>query len=123
ESLAETLHYAAVHLAVYQQRINNVAAIVDRNITLDLNLPGIAVDLRNNNMCAERECEIGRLPEIGSDHTRLGIWRQFHGAIRRTGDLCERDALAGLVVHALAARQGDIIRLEQHFAKFLELDL
>ena len=64
--------------------------VVHRDVALDLDLPGFAVHLRDDDMGAEREGEIRRLPEVRRHHAGFGVGRQLHGAVGRAGDLGER---------------------------------
>ena len=121
ERLAEALHDAAVHLAIDQQRIDDDAAIVHGDVALDLDLAGIAIDFRHDDVGAEGEGEVGRLPEVRRHQARLGIGRQLHGAIGRAGDFGQRHRLAGLVADAHAAGESDVVRFEQHLAELLDL--
>ena len=87
QRLADALRDAAVHLAVDDQRIHNVAAIVHRDVALDLDVAGVAIDFGDHDVRAEREREVRRLPEMGRDQAGLGVGRQLHGAIGGAGDL------------------------------------
>ena len=90
ERLAQALHDAAVHLAIHEHRVDDVADIVHRHVAFDVHLPGVAIHFRHHDVRAEREREVRRLPEVRRHHARLGLGRQFHGAIGGAGDLRQR---------------------------------
>ena len=71
QRLAKSLGHTAVYLPVDQQRIDHIAAIVHRDVPADLDLPGLAVNITHNDVCAERESKIRWLPEAGREQPRL----------------------------------------------------
>ena len=110
-------------LAIHKQRINDIAAVVHRNIALDFHLACVTVDFRNHDVRSKGERKVGRLPEVCCHETGLGVGRKLHGAVGRGGDLRELDGFTRLVADALAAGASDIVGLQQHLAELLDLGL
>src|SRR5260221_159214 len=63
ERLADALRQAAVHLALDDHRIDDLAEVVHRDKRGDLGFAGVAVDLHLADVGAGREGEIGRVVE------------------------------------------------------------
>ena len=59
------------------QRIDDLAAIVHRDVALDLDIAGFAIDFGDDEVRAEREGEVGRLPEIRRHHAGLVLGGSF----------------------------------------------
>src|SRR2546426_438546 len=66
--LAQPLGNAALDLSVHQQRIDDVAAVVDGNVLVDLYFTGFRVHFTRANVTAEGEGEVGRLEEVSDGH-------------------------------------------------------
>ena len=58
ERLRDALHDAAVDLALDDERVDLVAAVVDRDVAQQLDAPGLLVDLDDRDVHAEREREV-----------------------------------------------------------------
>ena len=56
-----------MYLAIHQHRIEDLAAIVDGDVAADSDGAGLAIDFGNYDVGAERENEVGRLPEVCRD--------------------------------------------------------
>src|ERR1044072_3086930 len=56
--LADRLHNAAVHLTVYEQRVDNFAAIIDRDVLHDFRIASVLIDLDNADVRTKREGEV-----------------------------------------------------------------
>ncbi len=54
ESLADALRYAAVHLTVQQQRVENCPKIIDDAVTRYVDLAGLAIDLKFTDVTSVR---------------------------------------------------------------------
>src|SRR6185437_1280737 len=85
--LADGLDDATVDLAIDEQRIDDVAAIVDGDVLLEFDVTRIAIDFDNANVRAEWKCEIGGLEEGGGFETRLDAGR------KRLGNVCSTDKI------------------------------
>src|SRR5689334_15962657 len=103
KGLAEALRDASMHLAVHDHGIDDVTDIVHGHVAFDVHLAGVGVDLRHHDVGTEGEREVWRLPEVRGHHTGFGLRRQLHGAVRRTGDLRQRDRLTRFVAGTGAA--------------------
>ena len=121
QCLAEPLRHAAVHLAVHDERIQDVAAIVHRNVAPNFDLPRFAINVSDHDVRAKRECKVRRLPEARGHQPGLRIRRQFQCAIGSASDFLERFGLAAFIVDDLSADQGNVFGFEQHGAEFFDL--
>ena len=82
-----------MNLAVHQQRIDYLAAIIDRDVAHNLCLARFLVDLNDADMRAEREGKILRFEEVGRRQAGLGVRRDLFGDVCR-----QRNALRARVV-------------------------
>ena len=82
QRLRDRLRDAAVHLALDDHRVDDVAAVVDRGVALDRDLAGLAVDLDLGDVRAEREREVRRVEERRRLEVRLHALGQ---RVRRPG--------------------------------------
>src|SRR5437764_4455869 len=82
ESLSECLDYAALHLPINEHRVDDLAAIVNRDIALEFYLACLTVNLDDTDMCAERKGEILRLEEVCGGKSRLHVGRQVFSQMR-----------------------------------------
>src|SRR5437773_2581169 len=83
QGLSNTLHETPMNLALDQQRVDDVAAIIDRHILHDLRLTRFCIDLHDTDVRAERECEVRRLEVTRRIQAWLDAWRQFHSVVSR----------------------------------------
>ena len=65
ERLPDAGRDAAVHLALGDQRVHDVARVVDRDEAAELDLAGLGVDLDGGDVGAEREGRRVRLEDLG----------------------------------------------------------
>ena len=81
--LAEALRDAAVHLALDDHRVDDVAEVVDRGEALDRRLAGLRVDLDFADVAARRVGEVGRVVERVLVQARLQLVERDSCAARR----------------------------------------
>ena len=84
-----------MHLPGHDHRVDDVAAVVDRDVAGDLDLAGVAIHLDLAAVGAERERAVRRVEEHGlvePGGDALGHVERLPGAER---DLLDRDALVG----------------------------
>src|SRR6266550_719448 len=79
-----------MQLAVNQEWVNHFAAVINRNVTEKLYVPGFAIYLDRDNMCAKRKRKILRLEKASGGKTRLCIRGKLFCKVR-----CERNILNG----------------------------
>ena len=88
--LADALRQAAVDLSFDDQRVDQIAGIVDGDQLQQLRLAGLAIDLEHRDVAAERIGVVRRLEERFVAEARLDARRQRHGHIGVAGDRRER---------------------------------
>src|SRR5690242_15977121 len=81
QSLAQALGDAALHLAIHQQGVDDVAAVVHGHVFLDLRFASFGVHLDRAHVRAEGEGEIGGLEEVSGFHARLETRRNAAGGV------------------------------------------
>ncbi len=94
ERVADTEFNAAVYLPVQDQGIQDRAAVVDDDITLDLYQHRLRIHFHNHCHCAEASCSVGRA-EV-SRRFEAGLSSRFDCAAHRVGlhgQFCQRDGL------------------------------
>src|SRR6185312_16908394 len=94
KSLAQRLHNAAVHLSMHQQRIDLLATIVYRDVTLEVDLAGFRIDLYYGDVGSEREGEILWFKEGCGRKARLHVWRDVLGQMGGKGHFLNGDCFA-----------------------------
>src|SRR5207245_303523 len=77
QCLTDRLHDAAMELSVDQQWVDHFSAVVDSDITEELCLAGVLINLNDTNVCAERESKVLWLEEVSCRQARLGVRRKF----------------------------------------------
>src|SRR5262245_29733943 len=111
QGLTDTLGNAAVHHAVDDHRVDDVADVVHRQIAEDLHVPGLALHLDDAGVGAEREAEVRRIVErrlLEPGLEPLGIVVRH---VRGQRDGAERYRLARRALDAeLAPRVLDVAR-------------
>ncbi len=85
----EAHRQAAVDLPVHDHRVDDVAAVVDRDEAPDLDLPGALVDVDDADVAAEREGQVGRVVVV--DRLEAGLHPLGMIGVGREGEL--RDGL------------------------------
>ncbi len=117
ERLADALREAAMHLAVDDHRIDDLAEIVHRHPFLDLHLAGFRIDLDLADVAAGREGEIGRVVEGVLVQARLElVVRVVVRHIGREGHLAEHFFLVGALDGI-----GAILELDVAFRRFQQM--
>src|SRR5947209_9084355 len=113
--LAQPLGNAALDLSVHQQRIDDVAAVVDGNVLVDLYFTGFRVHFNRANVTAEGEGEVGRLEEVSGLHAGLKAGGNVAGGVGGHHEFTERNGLLAALGAQAAAADGDIgsFRTEQ----------
>ena len=66
QRLTQGLHDAALHLSIHQHGINDLSAIVYRNITLEVDFSSFPINLDHGDVRSKREGEILWLEEVRS---------------------------------------------------------
>ena len=56
--MSQRLNNAAMDLAVYQKRIDDLAAIVHSNVALHVNFAGFAINFNHHDVGSKREGEV-----------------------------------------------------------------
>ena len=90
ERLGNPLRDAAMELTVDDQRVDDVADIVDRDVSDRLDLTRIAIDLDHADVRAERERAVRRIVVGRLIEERLHPARQVVGDAGRERDLLDR---------------------------------
>ena len=90
QRLGDALDDAAVHLALDDQRVDLVAAVVDGDVRQQVDRAGLRVDLDHADVGAEREREVGRV--VGDLGLEVGLHAvgQVVGGERLEGDRGQR---------------------------------
>lgn len=89
KNLSDGLDDAAVNLAIDEERIDDVAAVVDGDIFEELDFAGIAVDFDLADVRAERKSEIRRLEKCGGFEAGLNAWWKSFGDVGGGDDVVE----------------------------------
>ena len=96
ERNADPLRYAAVDLALDDERIDQPAAILGDGETIDAHLVGFRVDFQRGDVCGRRGRAEDRIVGFGGGEFVAGLRRQPRQVrIDRTRDLAERDRTIG----------------------------
>ena len=88
------------NLPVHKHRVEHLAAIVDRDITLDLDLPGLAIDLDLNDVSPKRKREVRGLKKVRSRKAWFKSGWYLMRDVRRKRHFLNRDALGGAPLFA-----------------------
>ena len=89
QRLRDALRDAAVDLALDDHRVDDVAAVVDRDVLLQIDAAGLGVDLDHRDVRAERPDEVGRI-EVGDRFEPLLHALGQARAVGGEGDLAHR---------------------------------
>src|SRR5712692_1099719 len=113
--LAQALGNAAVDLSVHQQRVDDVTAIVDGNVLVDLYFTGFSVHFNRANVTAEGESEVGGLEEVSGFHAGLKAGGNVAGGVGGHHEFAERNGFFAALRVQAAAADGDVggFRAEQ----------
>ena len=85
---ADSLRHPAMNLAFHNHRVNQVAAVIDRDVVEHLDEPGCRIHFHLGNVGTIGIGDLHRRPIAGDDFkTRLHAIR--HAGDVRVGDLCE----------------------------------
>src|SRR5947209_6683187 len=79
---------AAMHLTLYDHRIDDVSAIVDGDETPDMDLPRSSIDVDDADIASKGKGEVGRVVIRGRLEPRLHALRVVR--VCREGDLLDR---------------------------------
>ncbi len=105
QGLRDALHEPAVHLALDDQRVDDLADVVDAHVLAHLGRAGLGVDLHGAQVGAVREREVDRVVGgVGVD-ARLDTVGQVVRRERREGDVGDADALVGALDREAARRR------------------
>ncbi len=74
--------------------IDLLAAIVDCNVAMKMNLAGFAINLHHRDMRSKRKSKILRLKERSCRKSWLHVWRKIFGQVRLQRDFLDRHLLA-----------------------------
>ena len=88
--LPDPLRQAAVNLSFHDQRVDQIAGVVDRHQLQQLRLASLAIDFEHRDVAAERIGVVGRLEERFVAEARLEILGQRHRHVGKRGDVGER---------------------------------
>ena len=75
QRLAVSLGDATMHLAIYQNRVQDRAAIIDCDVSQHCGRSRLGVDLDNRDVCAEWECRFLLLEDAFGVEPRIGVAR------------------------------------------------
>jgi len=106
--LADALGDAAMNLPGQQQRVDDDAEIVDDDITLDDDLPGVRVDFDFADMAAIGEGRRRRDEMPGLGKAGVDPWRQLRRVKSGARHLLDRDPAVGAAYRETAVIKGDI---------------
>ena len=123
DSLSKTLNDSSMHLACDEQRIDDVAAIVDRDIAPDGDFARLLINIRNGDVRTEGIREVRRFPKACCDQAGIGSGRQFQGSIGGPSNIADGNGLARFVAHTRATSESHVVGIEQHFAEAAHLCL
>ena len=99
QRLGEALDDAAVDLALDDERVDLVAAVVDRDVLQHVDAAGLLVDLDDADVGAERPREVGRVVGDLGLEVRLHAVGQVVGGERLERDRGQRHRLVGRAPH------------------------
>jgi len=107
ECLRQTLRDTAVHLTGNQQRVEDRAAVVHRDVAPDHHLAGLRVDLYDAHVRPKGKHPFRRRKEVRHFQSRLRPRRQFRPLIRGTSHVFELHGALRAAAH-LKARTVDV---------------
>ena len=78
-------------LTSHEHRIDLLAAVINCDITLEMDLSGFRIDIYDSYVRAERERKVFRFVECRGRKSGLHVFRQAFGQMRRQRDFLYRD--------------------------------